>query len=220
MKTTTLTTLIGLAAVTFVAAPMAEAQVTSQANNTYLLRYKWTKNKSYKYDLTTTMTSAALPNMQPVKDTISLKVTDVQNGIATLTSTVQGQSSTAKVDNRGQVQGGGSNTVQAPTLPAKAIKVGGTWTGSENLPMMAGAKSNTTYTLKGFKTVNGSKKAHISAAIKVTGGGMNGTGNADYLVDMTDGMLYRGTVKMDMSMPNPQGGKAVTMKVAVTMNRS
>ena len=197
----------------------SDAQVKKEGSK-YLFRIKWQKGKKYSYNMTTstTMPGADKPMAQNASYTMLVK--SVANGTATIETTTNGMgqtsSQTMKVDNRGktvEVQGANGFSNEFAQFPANAVGIGDKWT--VNSSPMQGMSVKSTNTLKGFKTINGKQYAHINSQMTISGQ-FGGTGSADTLIDMADGMNLRSTIGMKANVDTGNGQKMnLTMAIKV-----
>lgn len=208
----------------------SEAQVAKSGNG-YLLRYKFVKGQTYKYNMKADVTVSGLPAQagQPSKPmtqnvtmTISMTVAEVKNSIATLKIKVtQGskvEERTAKVNNRGKLVEGGQGLESAGLfeLPEKAVAAGATWVGNANaaVPGSSSAMSaKTTYKFEGIKVVNGKSLAEISSVSNVTGvGTMKVIGTSR--LNVSDGVLFSQNSNLNGDVPNPMASTGKPMKIS------
>lgn len=200
-----------------------EAQVKQQGKK-YLMRIKWQAGKQYNYAMSTSLTIPGMSQApEPMAVDYSMKVLSVKSGTATVNVTAQGSTQKIEIDNRGKTSGSGAGTMfssDMAQLPEKAVGLGESWSSTSKMDGPTGAMNvKATSTLMGFKTVSGKKMAHVSVKMNLSGGGATGSGTGDILYDMADAMTYRATIKMNMSMSNPQGGQKMDIKATTTINR-
>lgn len=233
-------TIAKLAAVSFaalVAVGFADAQVTKQGNG-YLLRMKFTPGQTSKFNIAMD-TSAAGQSMKMAMP-MTQKVVSVKNGVADLTMNVgpmsmngkpmntQVQTINVSMDSTGKVVKGApmGQTGTQVSLPEKPVKVGESWT--VNTKTQAGMGGNmdvkATYTLAGFQTVAGKQMAKLNVKMSA-GGQMTMKGDGTMLLLMTDGSLHTANLKMNMTMPQPQGqgaqgGQPMNIVTNMTIKRA
>lgn len=220
--------IIGAAGLGLIAASdPARAQVTAQGGG-YLLRFKFVKGQTIKYDVTT---SAASPGGKGggmnFNMPVSMKITDVKNGVATIAATTtipdltgkggkqQSHTETMKMDNRGRAQGAGSNVLQGMqvALPAGPVKIGSSWTESVKNPAMPGMTVKSTYKLVSVQ----SGSANVNVTLSTSGQGMNMTGSGLMKIAVADG--WPTSFKMNMKMMMGAGKNAQPMAMTMTMTR-
>lgn len=188
----------------------------------YDFKLKYTKGQKIVYSSSTSLSQGG---MKPFDMTISMLCTDVKNGVYTVKMNVgglPGQKPTdvvVKMDNKGKIVGGSAAAKQAmgmgaTNLPSKPIKIGESWKSSVDTAV-AGAtlKVNTTYTLKGMKSVGGKQVADIAISMSSTGSGMTMSGTGSLQLSAADANL----VTMVMNMKMGAGGQTFDMKT--TMKR-
>ena len=203
---------IGVLACAAMAPSPSVAQVTKQSGK-YLFRIKLTKGATYTYSMTMDVPAVATGGKA---ETVSMgwvmKMKSVSNNQADLeVTTTGGPSGSAQtlqmtINNQGKIlKGSAGITGGFNEFPSGPIAIGGTWTSTAPVGGMSG---KTTNKLAGFKTVNGRQYAHVTTTSSMSGGGqgMSMTANGDLLIDMRDGLVFRGTVKSTVKMPpGPQG---------------
>ena len=216
-----------LVAVCFVVAASSSAQITKSGPG-YLFRMKHQAGSVFKFGVVSSLAGSGA-NGQPMTFTLPMiwKVVGVKAGVATIDTTV-GPVSVGKnpmvnavknriqLDTRGKVVGqGGAGQQVTPAFPEKAIKVGQSWQASApvELPMQGEKKIQATYVFKGIKVVNGKQMAELAVT---TGGQASGTGSMFLLV--SDGSLFRSTLKMNLKMVAPDG-IPTTYKVTADIKR-
>ncbi|MCB0824637.1 MAG: hypothetical protein KDC26_00460 [Armatimonadetes bacterium] len=199
----------------------SQAQVKKQGSK-YLFRIKWQKGKKYNYSMTTTTTMPGADKPMVQGGSISMLVKSVSNGTATVETTTNGMGSsgtqTMKVDSRGktvEVQGASGYANEFAQFPANAVAIGDKWT--VNSSPMQGMNVKATNTLKGFKTINGKQYAHINSQMTISGQ-FGGTGKADTLIDMADGMNLRSTINMKANVDTGNGQK-MNLDLAIKLER-
>lgn len=202
----------------------------SKNGDKYVLRYKFTKGATFKYQLNAT--SAGSMGGKPISQNttigISIKVKEVKGDNATLTvgATPQGgtaaQTQTVQTNTRGKLVGDSAATASNLGIflyPDKAVKIGETWTSTSSAATQGmNVKTTATYKLTGFKTVGGKQLAIIVATGTASSiFSMNFT--TTYLIGMSDGWLVSSTSKMTASLPSGDPKKPGKMTVSATMKR-
>lgn len=210
----------------FAASDPARAQVTSQGGG-YLFRLKFTKGQTIRYEMATSMQApGGKGGPMNFSVPVTMKITDVKNGIATVTSTTtmpamggkskaQPMSETVKIDNRGRPQGDKASSMQGMqmALPAGPIKVGGTWTDTIKGGAVPGMAMKGSYKLL---SVQGGV-ATISMSVSGDGQGMKISGTGTMKVAVADGWTQ--SAKLNMRMNMGSGKDAQAMSVNLTMTR-
>jgi len=207
----------------------SDAQVTAQGGK-YLFRVAWAKGKTYKWNVSTSVTAPGQAKPMAFNSSYTATVKDVKNGIATVQFTagqMPGQSAkpaptTVKIDNRGKLidspAGAGLEQVQAQ-MPAGPIAVGGKWSNTQKMGSgpAAGMTVATNYTFKGVKTVSGRKVAEIATTTTMSGNPqMRGTGSGTMLVDLADGQLRSFSMSQNLIMKQGQQDMKLPMKVTIS----
>lgn len=218
------TAMAALMMVGMVGVPAATDAQIKQQGKKYLMRIKWQKGKQYDYSM---KTSIQIPGMsaapEPMAVDYTMKVASVSNGKAVVNVISQGNTQKMTIDSRGKTSGGDAGAMfssDMSQLPAKAVAIDETWVSNSKMDGPTGSMNvKATSKLVGFKTVAGKKMAHVNVKMNLSGGGATGTGNGDILYVMSDGMTYRATIKMDMSMTNPGGGPKMKVKATTLINR-
>lgn len=198
----------------------------------YLLRTKYVKGQSFKYVMksSTKMSSNTMAFEAPM----SIKVTNVSNGVADLASvfgpaTMMGQQipatkATMKVDSRGRAIAGNTNGLSA-TFPDKPVRVGESWVGDFNMSKAGAAgEAKATYTFKGVKPHGKSSVAEIGVSISTKNqagptGGMVSKGTGTMLLNASDGQLLSLTVNMTITMAGGKGGKPIVLPTTISLKR-
>jgi len=209
---------------------VTDAQITKQGN-AYLLRMKFAKGQTAKYQMDMTM------NMGAQKMSMSMpmtqKVTNVRaNGAAEINYTMgpmsmngkpmgnQTQSTRIVMDPSGKVIEGQNmgQTGASVSLPAKPVRVGESWT--VNTKMAAGTAGpmdvKATYTLAGFQTIAGKQAAKINVKMSAAGQmSMNGSGTM--LLLSSDGSLH--SANINMNMKGQQQGQQMNVTSTIALKR-
>lgn len=206
---------------------IAAAQVTPQAGG-YLLRFKYTPKQKSSYKMT--ITSAMMKT--PMAMAMSMTTTAVRGTQADVEYTVKSSGSgtsipeqkmTATVDNRGKILKSstpGAGQFSNLQLPEKAVKTGGTWTGSMS---MNGMTATSTYKFIGLKVIGGVPCAQI--AVTVSGGmaQMKVTGSGNMFIRTSDCSLQSSKMATTVNVTPPSGqgnGKPMTIKTDISINRA
>ena len=205
--------------------PAASLAQVKKSGKGYLLRCKYRVGDSRKYKLVATASGvpgAAAPMV--ITGSFQEKVLSVTGKSANIELSssammVGGQplsqpaKKTFKVDELGNVSGGGGATAYSIHLPKEAIKVGGTWKSGSELPgtMGGGGTATMTYRFNGVKKVGKQSVADITFSISSTGMVKGGSGRA-YL-SVADSSLA--SMSMKMTVSNPAGGADLTSTVKI-----
>lgn len=195
-----------------------------QKGDTTTFRVTMTKGQVLRYQQTTRVTGEGT-NMQ-MSGSFVLTVANVRSniydlGVATGPMTSGGrvvaplQTAQISIDPTGRtVEGTERAFGAAASLPPKPLKVGGKWTEQTELPIGGGQPSlvETTYTFKGFQTINKKRVAVLGATLKGKGPlALNGSGTIH--LDPADGTLLRYEVTSNITLaggPKPIRAKSVT----------
>lgn len=206
-------TLLGL----LVIAPYAGYSQVKKQGSKYLFRYKWTTGRKLNYDMKTVMSFGG--QSQTNSAPYTMKVLSVKNGLAKISMTSSGQETTFSIDSLGRTKDLPMRDGQMPTLPKEAIAKGATWKTNQDVATPMGSmKSTTVWTFKGTKVVNGSTKAILTNTVTMSGA-MSGKGTGSFLLDMSDAMLYRGTIKMDMKAKGPEAKQSMNIGMSIYITR-
>ena len=179
---------------------------------------KFTPGSTMTYKVLSSMGGKASgDNTMKISLPMVWKVVSVSKGIATVDTSVgpvtvgtqtmmQPTKNRLQINALGQVQGGrGQGQQVSPTLPAKPIRVGQSWSANTpvSMPMGQQQKLTATYTFKGVKTVAGKQVAELGV---VTTG--QATGSGSMLLLVADGSVYQSTLKMNLTVKTPDGKPA------------
>lgn len=199
-----------------------------QKGDTTTFRITMTKGQVLRYHQTTRVTGDGT-NMQ-MSGPFILNVANVRSniydlGVATGPMTSGGrvvaplQTVQISIDPTGRtIEGTERAFGAAASLPPKPLKVGGKWTEETELPVGGGQPSmvETTYTFKGFQTVNKKRVAVLAATLKGKGPiALNGTGTIH--LDPADGTLIRYEVTSNITLAG--GAKPIRAKSTTTVVR-
>lgn len=199
-----------------------------QKGDTTSFRVTMTKGQVLRYLQTTRVTGDGL-NMQ-MSGPFVLTVANVRSniydlGVATGPMTSGGrvvaplQTAQISIDPTGRtIEGTERAFGAAASLPSKPLKVGGKWTEETELPVGGGQPSlvETTYTFKGFQTINKKRVAVLAATLKGKGQiALNGTGTVH--LDPADGTLLRYEVTSNITLSG--GAKSIRAKSTTTVAR-
>lgn len=223
MTLKSLTIVAAVGAFAFAAVPQPSYAQVTKSGTKYLFRIKFKKGEKFDYSVTNSMSipGSKPQDPKPMSYTWTTKSVSGDNAIITMSS--GGSSEDISMNSRGITNAKSSVSMfsnEMATLPEKAIAIGDSWSSSGKTQGMSGPMDvKTTNTFKGIKTVDGKKMAHIAVTIKMTGSGINGTGTGDNLVELSNGMSYRATIKMELKASNPQDGKTMTFKVNTAVTR-
>ncbi|GMV87404.1 MAG: hypothetical protein AMXMBFR81_03350 [Chthonomonas sp.] len=199
-----------------------------QKGDTTTFRITMTKGQVLRYQQTTRVTGDGL-NMQ-MSGPFVLTVANVRSniydlGVATGPMTSGGrvvaplQTAQISIDPTGRtIEGTERAFGAAASLPPKPLKVGGKWTEETELPVGGGQPSlvETTYTFKGFQTLNKKRVAVLAATLKGKGQiALNGSGTVH--LDPADGTLLRYELTSNTTLSG--GAKPVRAKSTTTVAR-
>ena len=206
----------------------AKAQVT-QSGGGYLFRQKYSKGQVIRYAINGS-SSGAGQNMK-ITMGMTMKVTAVKNGVATVVMTrdagsMNGKSLgkaetvTLRMDNRGHVIGDGSGQGLeglSAVLPEKPIRIGETFTTNTGA-MSGGMGQNVKATFKflGLKTYNGQKVAQFTTSGTVSGQ-VQAKSTGFMLISVADGQLV--SAKTDTSVAANQKGNKSNISFRMNVER-
>ncbi|CAN5423172.1 hypothetical protein BH11ARM1_BH11ARM1_11310 [soil metagenome] len=180
----------------------ASAQIKASGGG-YLMRVKYVKGQTLKYKTVTSMVNSKDQKAKPLKIDcpIVMKVSNVVKSLATVAATVgpvtmgktviqPAQDAEIKLDTKNSPSGGAmpsTSQLVSATFPAKAVKIGTTWSNVTGIPSVTGGMANAkaTYKFGGLKTVNGKSMAVVTFTLS---GEVSGTGTL--LLLASDGTLY------------------------------
>jgi len=191
-----------------VLAASANAQVTKQGAG-YLLRAKYSKGQVIRFNTSNKVRGATAQPGSAIDVTIpiTMRVLDVKSGIATVQLKLgeaklgqsvinPGQTAVVRLNSRNEGTGtaGGANVAAA--LPAKAVKVGQTWTATAPISTGMGPSQNmkATYKFQGLKSVGGRQVAVITYSVT---GFAKGNGTMRLLT--SDGTIFDNLAKFSIS---------------------
>ena len=190
----------------------------------YTMKMKWVKGAKMDYTMAMNMTGVPnAPAMKPIP--FSMKVKDVQKGIATIEFTGANMPSgtTVKMDSSGKIVGGNkaamgmSGGLTGASLPSKPVKVGETWKHTETTDTPMGKmKMSSTYKMLGVKTIAGKQVAEISMTISGGGQSMKIDGTGTMRLLMADSSLYSANLNQNMTMTR-EGVKGAPQKMKMTI---
>ncbi len=205
------------------------AQIKPQGNK-HLFRIKWVKGQSFNYKMTNTTAIPGMKSPEPMPYAYTMAVKSVSGGKATVeikgkAAGAGAQTEPVTIDSRGKTTSKSQSSLfssEMNQLPEKAVAIGESWTTSGEAPGMSGAKLTikSTNTFKGFKTVNGKKMAHVHIVMALNGSGMSGKGSGDVLHEVSNGMTFRATIKMDMTASSPQNGEKMNIGITTKIERA
>lgn len=215
-------------ALTVLVVSSAFGQIT-KSGNAYLFRMKFVKGQTMNYAMNVTSTIPGASKPQTMSMPMSMTVTDVTNGIATIkykmTSPMGGskpQEITVKMDNTGKLVSGSAPSMNgiSATLPKNPVAVGGSWKNTTSVPSGAAGNMNVTNTYKflGFKTVNGKQVANISVSMSGKSSAISVSGGGTMLLSVADGSMVNTAMNVDTSV-SMQGGTPMKMAMKVNMVR-
>jgi hypothetical protein len=204
----------------------------AKSGNGYLLRMKFTKGQTIRYNMTTTVEGQGAQGMGNVTMPFSMNVKDVKGDVATLVYTVgpismggkqmDGKPQTIEMQMNSRGEPVGQNASQAPmggvTLPKGPISVGQTWNSSMKVNQPFPMEVKTTYRLVGIKTVDGRQVADINMSM-TSGGQISTKGSGNMLLLLSDGSLYRANMSQTMSMGGGQGQKPQEFRTKINIQR-
>ncbi len=212
-----------LIAFVFCALPCVSPSQVTKTGTSYLFRMKLVKGSVYSFDVTSsTEMGTGKPMVMPMS--YSMKVLSVTKGIAdvamTSTSPMQKapQTMNVKMDSRGAVEGqSGLEQLTGVRLPEKAIKVGGTWKGTQKVAMFAQSMTvDSVYTFTGVQALGKVQCAVLS--VKSTGkGSIASTTTGKMYIELANGMLYQSNLTSSITLT--QGSKPQTFKSTATIKR-
>ncbi len=200
----------------------AGAQVTKSGAG-YLLRVKYVKGQTLKYNSVNTLTSAQ-GGGQPMKVTMPMvmKISDVSNGYAKTSVTTgpamigknpmgKAQTVVLELSPTNAAKSKSAPGIAGAQFPLKPVKIGQTWAMAAPIADttgMTGGDIKAMYKFQGLKTVNGKSMAIVTYSLS---GGVTGSGTLQLLA--SDGTLYSNVANITLN------AGAGNMKVSSEMKR-
>lgn len=199
-------TLLGLAS--------APAQVVRLLDR-YLVRFDWVEGQTYRFRTTVEATIPGLPAVAPTTE-LTMRVTNVKDGVATLEYSAGSLRATAQVDRRGRVRQGSAQTLTA--YAPGAVGLGESWTveGSETTEL-GPARRRTTYTVMAVRGDRDRPDVDVRVDSNLTGDGFSGLASGTLTIAGRDGMTLASDVRT--TLKQTVDGQSIELTVRVRVVR-